>query len=295
MFLKNITPFKQLVRGYAALLRMGDSLERLAAHAAAPPLDYSALLRMGDSLERLAHVAAPRQSTVLHDMGGYRLLLDQTSLVDRMVIEKGEWEGPRVRYLIALAERFRGRPQPVFLDLGSYWGYYSLMLHGTGIFEQIYAFEADAYNYAQLQANIFLNKLDGIIVAHNAAVSDAPAELAIQDSRSHQDGNRSATRLLKAEESAKLPRARRVKAVAVDDIISIQDSHLVIKMDVEAHEAHALRGMRNLIRNNKVILQLEIYREQTDGVAPVLRELDMRLIRDMYPDFFYTNIRSEDW
>ena len=76
----------------------------------------------------------------------------------------------------------------------------------------------------------------------------------------------------------------------IDDELDIQDSYLVIKMDVEGHEDKALLGMQKLIQNNKVIIQVEIYKEQTSRVLPVIKKLGLRKINEIYPDFYFTNI-----
>lgn len=207
-----------------------------------------------------------------------------------MVMERGVWEGDQVRQLTQLAENFRGRTNVAFLDLGSYWGYYTFMMWKTGVFNRIYAFDADVCNFAQLQANIFLNKLEGVVHARNAAVSDSNGILTLQSSRSHSDGNRGAARVLTAGEAQGIPHTRQIEAIAIDDVLELSGGHLVIKMDVEAHEAEALTGLRRTIKSNQVFLQVEIYQEQSAKVMPVIRELGLRQVASIYPDFFFTNV-----
>lgn len=299
-FLFQRTPIRQVARAYAALIAIPSALHHLAGAMGSPDsaipqkLDLiSGALRDLAETTRRAIPEVPTHDVAVHEVNGFRLLLDRSSLVDRIVIEKGEWEGEQVRYLMRLAEHFRGKSNPILLDLGSYWGHYSFMLYSTGIFEKIIAIDADAYNFSQLQANIFLNKLDHVITAYHAAVSDKEGFLTVQNSRTHSDGNRGATRVVSADEAPSFTDVRNVRSVAIDDLLQIKDAHLVIKMDVEAHEDRALRGMRKLIESNQVILQIEIYKEQTQSVVPVLEEMGLRQICDMYPDFFYTNVPIE--
>ncbi len=211
-----------------------------------------------------------------------------------MVLERGEWEGDQVRQLRQLSEHFRGRANVAFLDLGSYWGYYTFMMWQTGVFDRIYAFDADVCNFAQLQANIFLNKLEGVVQARNAAVSDGYGILTLQSSRSHTDGNRGAARVLAAEEAEGALNTRQIEAIAIDDALELSGGHLVIKMDVEAHEAEALKGLRRTIEKNQVFLQVEIYREQSAKVMSVIQELGLRQVASIYPDFFFTNVPTGD-
>lgn len=312
MRLTDITPFRQLARGYASILGIKTSLNSIEQSVTGAIENFGQkqlnsvdligekLSSVDESLRLLTSIIdratppPPDNDISIHEIAGYRMLLDRTSLVDRLVIETGEWEGEQIKYLKQLAARFRNRDNPIFLDIGAYWGYYSLILCGTGIFNKIYAFDADAYNFSQLQANIFLNKLDHMITAYHAAVSDTSGILTVQNSRMHDDGNRGATRILAPHEISDDSASRNVSATAIDQVIQIKNGHIVIKMDVEAHEDRALIGMKNLILNNKIILQIEIYKEQASRVIPVLESLGLRQICDIYPDFFYTNLSREE-
>lgn len=311
MKLAHHSPFRQIGHAYASLLRMADAIQVIARATADQEItanlrfeqNQGAVVAVCDRLDALnATVAdltvavraatAPKPNVAIHEMQGFRFLLDSTSLVDRMVLERGEWEGEQVRQLRMLAEHFRGRENVAFLDLGSCWGYYTFMMWQTGIFERVYAFDADAFNFSQLQANIFLNKLDGVVHARHAAVSDGPGVLSFYSSRGCADGNRGAARLLGQEEQEDKDNAylKKVDAVAIDDVLSLEGGHLVIKLDVEAHEPQALRGLRQTVAKNQVFVQVEIYKEQTAKVTPVLEELGLRRVASIYPDFFYTNV-----
>lgn len=309
------SPFRQIGRAYASLLRMSDAIQVIArataeqetaAKTAADLVreqNQGTVVAVCDRLDALNATVAdltvvlraattPKPSTAIHEVQGFQFLLDSTSLVDRMVLERGEWEGEQVRQLRTLAEHFRGRKNVAFLDLGSCWGYYTFMMWQTGIFDRVYAFDADACNFSQLQANIFLNKMDGVVHARHAAVSDGPGVLSFYGSRGSADGNRGAARLLGQEEREDKENAflTKVNAVAIDDVLSLEGGHLVIKLDVEAHEAQALRGLRQTIAKNQVFVQVEIYKEQAAKVTAVLEELGLRRVASIYPDFFYTNV-----
>jgi FkbM family methyltransferase len=293
------TPFRQIVRAYSTLLGIGEDLRKLSSttHATQAGLTEiaAALGNVQASIEgvtqKLTTPPSPVKAQIdIHDINGFRLLLDSSSLVDNWVIHYGEWEGKAVQHLMQLAEKFRGAPSPVFMDLGSYWGYYTFMLYSTGIFPRMYAVDADPYNFAQLQANIFLNKLDDVVVAHHGAISDQAGVLMMQSSHSHEDKNRGATRILLPGEDAGTRAVRAVNAFVLDEKFDIRDSQIVIKMDVEGHEDRALPGMRKLLANNKVIMQIELYRSREDPVFGLLQDMGMRLIGEISPDYFFTNL-----
>lgn len=295
MRLSAIPPIRQLSRFYSAILSIDGSLQEIRKEidrqGAALP---SEIKRIGDSLNDLSRIverAIPDKHQIdIHVINGYRLLLDRASLVDRLVIEQGEWEGPQVRQLISLAERFRGKGDAIFLDVGSFWGYYTFMLHKTGLFSQIHAFDADKSNFSQLQSNVLLNGLSEVVKTHNFAVSDRAGLLTVRSSSAAPDGNRGAARVLEPHEIAGEASETSIQCDAIDNVIKVSNANIVVKMDVEAHEDRALKGMRELFSKNNVIAQIEIYDEQEVRVLPVIEELGLRPVGKIYPDHFFTNL-----
>jgi FkbM family methyltransferase len=288
--IKTITPFRQIARIYSGFRQMASTIK--SVHASLQHLAgiHQEIKRANDRLAGVHAAPMPNSTVALYERFGFIFALDHSSFVDRMVIERHDWEGDRISFLSGLAQRmYQGNPM-VFFDLGSYWGIYSFLLSKTGFFEAIHAFDADGYNFAQLQANIFLNKMDGLISATHAAVSSENGHARMMKSRTTADGNRGASRLLIAGEELE---SAAVSKVAMDTLYDYAGRQLVIKMDVEGHEEEALTGMRNLIANNEIILQIEIYKEQAERVAAILDLLGLRRIGAMYPDFFYTNLPKD--
>src|ERR1700761_2198748 len=93
------------------------------------------------------------------------LLLDRANAIDWQLILSGEWEKPHLTKLFDLAKQRLpySKNGAVFLDIGAHWGLYALKAWQSGMFEQIVAFEPDPQNYAQLQANLFLNAAESRI------------------------------------------------------------------------------------------------------------------------------------
>ena len=287
--MKNLTPFRQIASLYGAILEIGLSSREVSQQISLMTNSLKLIESNLHALPKSKDGATPRPSTTqpaIYEIDGLKLLLDTTSLVDRMVAETGAWEPEQVQYLCKIAEKFRGESNPIFLDLGSYWGYYSLMLSKTGIFHKIYAFDADPFNYSQLCSNIFLNNLDQLVIPRNLAVSDANGTLNMGLSKQIPDGNRGANKILNGAQGHQ---SQVVDSIALDKFLNLKNSALLIKMDVEAHEDKALLGMKELISNNKIILQIEIYDEQRERVIPILKSFGLRMIHEIYPDFYYTN------
>jgi len=215
------------------------------------------------------------------------LLLDRSSLVDRFVIQTGSWE-PHQLNLIRAAINYFKDPELYFLDIGAYWGLYSLIAYAAGV-KNIIAFEADSCNYSQLQAQFFLNNVSTRIKAHNLAVSDSIGVVSVADSQHILGGNRGGTGIV----NAGAPNTFQINSITIDKFISINNFIIVCKIDVEGHEAQVLNGMRDTIRNNKVLLQIEIFDQFYDRIVQILKDLNLRLLHKISVDHYYTNIDDQ--
>ncbi len=223
----------------------------------------------------------------LHERLGLKLLLDVTSVVDRCVVEVGAWEEPQTTYFIGLVRDAVDRGEdPVFLDLGSYWGLYSLLAMRAGA-RRIHAFDADRHNFAQLQAQIFLNSASGIVTPHNRAVSSKAGVLHCWDSRTHPDGNRGGVGVVNPDAGLA---TYEVPSVAIDDELPMTGQTIFIKLDVEGHEDEALRGLRRTVADNRVTIQIEMFEEHRARVMPVVESLGLRKIHEIAPDVYFTNL-----
>ena len=193
---------------------------------------------------------------------GLRLLLDLDNVVDQQVFLTGTWEKGTIDTLLGLTreERQHHGGEAVFVDIGAHWGLYALLAHQSGMFDRIVAFEPDPMNYAQLQANLFLNGATTAIEALQLATSDRERTFGLSlatrsQSRRHARGRG------RAGEPGHLPRVR------VDQELDFSGKLLVIKMDVEGHEMEAIDGLLGLLAKNRCVLQLEIWSTTRGGDA----------------------------
>jgi len=240
---------------------------------------------------RIAAKETSRKSIDLYKRNGLNLILDESSLVDNRMITSGSWEPEQLAYLSMLIERLRGKPNATFLDIGSYWGLYSLLALKSGAFDNIHAFEADLHNFAQLQANLFLNNATHSITTYNKAISDQSATLRFWDSRTHIEKNRGGVGVVD-ENSRHITYA--VDAKSIDELLSLSGAHILTKIDVEGHEAPVLRGMAKTISQNKIVLQVEVFKPQYNRIFAETERLGLRKFHEIYPDHYLTNMTVEE-
>ncbi len=130
------------------------------------------------------------------------------------------------------------------LDIGGHIGYYTLLAaKGVGKNGKVYVFEPDIANRLLLNKNIETNGCKNIIVV-DKAVSEKTKEMTFFLS-SDNDAHHSLV-----ENGGK--KEVRVQAVSIDDFFKNRIPQVsVIKMDIEGGEFGAVKGMKNLIENNK--------------------------------------------
>jgi FkbM family methyltransferase len=228
--------------------------------------------------------------SIEHRMG-LLLLLDRENAIDWQLTISGEWERPHLTKLLDLArERLpHSRHGAVFLDIGAHWGLYALKARQSGMFEQIFAFEPDTQNYAQLQANLFLNSAETGIRALQVAATDCERTFSLFQRNPH---NRGATRVVDAAAGG----VGVVRGARVDSLIEVSDTLLVIKIDVESHELEAISGMMKLLEKNSFVMQIEIWdtpKEESERRLKYLSELfaqhGAKLVHSIDHDYFFAS------
>ena len=201
---------------------------------------------------------------------GVRMLLDQTSVVDRHLLLRGTWEAEQIGFLAELTRRQRGDGEKcVFLDIGAHGALYSLVLDRELGFDDIVAFEPAPVNLAQLRANLLLNEcLDRVRVVEQA-ISDREgfATFVVGNAR-----NRGHSRILGGEVGSG-ETTMKVATTTIDALLDWRGALVVAKIDVEGGELAVVKGMRGLLANNRAILQIErntgALRDLTDALAPL--------------------------
>lgn len=219
---------------------------------------------------------------------GLALLLDPASDVDRWMIENGTWEPEQISKLMALAAEVTSKSSGprVFLDIGAYFGLYALLADRTRTFERIIAFEPDRLNFAQLQAQLFLNGAAYRIESMNVAAGSAAGEMQMSRADLHEAGNRAGAGLWPS--SGPDPRCVPTRIIAIDDL-NLSGGVVVAKIDVEGYQDEVLRGMRKTIDRNACVFQIEALEGQRAATLRLLAQLGVKIEDQIGHDFYATS------
>ncbi len=208
------------------------------------------------------------------------LMLDDLSLVDKSIISTGWWEKPQLVKLSQLVNQIDGN-NLVFLDIGAYFGLYSLFLMQLEKFKKIYAFESDVVTYKQLLSNLLLNDIDCKISPFNIAISDHKGKINVFRSTDHPSNNRGGVGVTKEG-------GDEIECDSIDNIMTLSNELLCVKIDVEGHEIQVINGMRETLTRNKCLLQIEIFGDRSKH-SDILESFGYKLIGVIHVDHYYTN------
>lgn len=155
------------------------------------------------------------------------------------------------------------RRSDLILDIGANTGSYSLIASSLNRHAEIHAFEPIKRIYEKLTSNKRINNFN--MHLHNVALSDIEGQLFLVD----EGGKNEYT----AHVSKKhLPASYPVQSMRLDSMRSLfQDKqNVLIKLDVEHHEAEVLRGMGSLLKICRPVILLEVldneHTQQLNGI-----------------------------
>ena len=193
-------------------------------------------------------------------------------------------------YEMGMLEAIRAEAKSgTYLDVGANIRIYALIVAKNLPNIKIDAFEPHIGAFERMEANIRQNGFSKIIQSHNLALSNENKKgylLASTRFGTYQSGGAS----ISPEGEMKISQVRG------DDLIKDVDSIIAIKIDVEGFELSVLQGTENLIKNNKIFLQIEIFDEKLSETSKFLEDFNFKLIekgtfthQDTVKDYFYIN------
>jgi FkbM family methyltransferase len=214
-------------------------------------------------------------------------VVDTHDLIDRALALEGIWDGEQLEDFAAFCRRHR---VDHFLDIGANVGVYSILLARKGLGGEMTAFEPDPGNYARLLANLSINRLVGKIRTLSCALGAEPGEMSLMEAGAANRGESWIVHPDKPPEEAPGVATHRVKQIRFDDEFSITGKTILIKMDVEGSEFHALAGMQRTLRDNQCYLQVELYSNRFEELKSLFAGWGYRYLRTNYIDHYFTNI-----
>ncbi len=159
-----------------------------------------------------------------------------------------------------------------FFDIGSNWGYFSLYAASNRTKVNIHAFEPFPNTHRDLQSCVEQAGLAEVVTRHELALSDTDGEAFIDIP----DGIHSGTAELNTSS-----RGTRIVTRRLDSLKLLPPDF--IKMDVEGHEAAALRGGLETLKAGRPYL---VFENKRDYANPATTLEPLRILQDLGYRFF---------
>ncbi len=227
-----------------------------------------------------------KRERLLFKLNDIKLNLDIRDSIDREIYFTNRYEEEQIKLLKDSIKKYKIKH---FVDVGANIGIYALIIAKNFPNIKIDAFEPHIGAFERMEANIRQNGFSKIIQSHNLALSNENKKgylLASTRFGTYQSGGASVS----SEGEMKISQMRG------DDLINDIDSIIAIKIDVEGFELSVLQGFENLIKNNKIFLQIEIFDEKLSETSNFLEDFNFKLIekgtfthQDTVKDYFYIN------
>ena len=216
----------------------------------------------------------------IYKIKNFKFEIDIRESIERKTYFQGDYERKRMTNLTQNSSRIKSK---IFIDVGAYIGFYSILM--SGIFEKIYAFEPLQRNFKILNKNIYTNNLEHKIKTYNFALGSKEEKL-------FGGSNRKGDLLQSSGFSLGDNTNNKSEEISVfigDDIISLNNEIITIKIDVEGFELNVLKGLEKLLINNLCYLQVEIWNHNNDSVFSLLNSLNYNFVETIEGDTYFSN------
>jgi FkbM family methyltransferase len=224
----------------------------------------------------LARFVDPAPTTICPYHGAYFLVRRNDPEFMNAKIWLGNFEREQIRSFKELCQTFS---PDVFIDVGANCGLYSCVLLRNELTPHAILFEPDRHALSLLRANLMINGVQDRASIHEVAVGAGPARMTMRPAN--------AKSIAGARLDPDCTDGTPVDVVALDDAVATRNGRIAVKVDVEDHEFEALTGMRQLLTQNKAVVQIETWHPAR--LREEMTSLGYRQVRKFDYEFVFTN------
>ena len=222
------------------------------------------------------------------NIDGFKMYLDFLDPIDRAIILNKTYEIEEINILTKL---IRNNSVTKFIDIGANCGFYSFQFAMEKL--DVFAFEPNSDALLKMNNTIDQNKnLKNKIKIYPFGLSNNNSIMQMRSMIKYgytQTGGSSVT--IEKQSLENKYKIYEAKFKIGDEILNFQNSNLAIKIDVEGHELNVLKGIQNLLKKNKCVLQIEIFKKNYHIVNSFLLENNFTLVDQIRENsnYFYSN------
>lgn len=231
----------------------------------------------------MRRISRKRGFPLVVSRSGAKFILDPKNRVDTQIAAWIPYEREQLAYARDIIE---SEKLTTFVDVGANFGLYTVLLGRLPTVQRVLAFEPVRRNYAQLLGNVFANRLDMKVDAYRVALGDQHGQRLIHVNPKSTGESRFEPSL-EGKEPKDFSLHEYVPVNRLDDIVTLRDSPIFFKIDVEGHAAAVLRGMTELLSHIDAVLQIELFEEEQEQIIEILRSFHYVPTRNIQKDWYF--------
>jgi FkbM family methyltransferase len=234
----------------------GARQDRINDWVRAVTIRWPKVLRQKDVVALCSRLVHGR--TRAQDWRNNQFDLDLDDHIDSRIFLSGHYERENIEALMGLVE---GHDLDTFVDVGANIGTFTVNLARLPRIREVHCFEPDPQNRTRLQHHLAINESSGDVTTHGVALSsdDGSGQLFVARGVMERRTGKKNSGMSSLEENTGLSEAVTVDIRRFDGLLSWKGRRVANNIDAEGHEPMVLEGMKDLLRDNYCVLQIEIF------------------------------------
>ena len=214
------------------------------------------------------------------------LRLNINDPIDRSILLFDYYENDQINYLYKILKQNKIN---YFFDIGSNSGIYTLVISKLFKKLEIYSFEPIKSTFLKLKKNILLNPELRNIKKYNYGLSNKNSTLKTKALIKNGFIQSGGFGVVNKKDNLKNLHTEYALFKKADSIFKFKNKIICLKIDVEGHEFFVLDGLKNILKNNKIFLQIEILPINFNRVNNKIYSFGFKKINQINADYYFTN------
>ena len=210
--------------------------------------------------------------------------------IDKEIFIFNNYENNQINYLI---KKIRAENSDYFIDIGANSGIYSLIISKAIENIKIKSFEPVKKTIKKFENNLKLNKNLNNIKLYKFGLSNQNRNLLMKTKIRNNFIQSAGYSVVNKGDNLKGLHLEKNLFKVGDKILKLKNKKIAIKIDTEGHENEVLKGLKKLLTNNKILLQIEIFRQNYHKTNIFLKKLKFKCFNNISSggktDYYYKN------
>jgi FkbM family methyltransferase len=191
------------------------------------------------------------------NVAGIKMYLDFLDPIDRELITTHKYEEKEISFIEKLYNLYNFE---YFLDIGANCGYYSIKLATEFDKLKVIAFEPNKDAFIKFKYTLKLHpNLNERININNFGLSNSSGPLSMTSLEKFGYLQSGGSTVINEDDKKSLKTKIFICDFKVgNEILNFKKKKLFIKIDVEGHELNVIQGLKDLLNDNNVLIQIEI-------------------------------------